>query len=77
MEEPANPITSDATTKQTLDNAEQARAGAEASVAQKYANLTKVVEQLGYAQLKAESPASLQPGRGVGQVVTPGQNVVT
>ena len=47
-------ITSDATTKQTLDNAEQARAGADASVAHAQANLTKAIEQLGYAQIKAD-----------------------
>ena len=40
-------ITSDATTKQTLDNAEQARAGGEATVAHEQANLTKAIEQLG------------------------------
>jgi membrane fusion protein, multidrug efflux system len=71
-------ITSDATTKQTLDNAEQARAGAEASVARAYANLTKAVEQLGYAQLKADFAGVVTAvGAEVGQVVTPGQNVVT
>ena len=39
-------ITTDATTKATLDNAVQARAGAEASVARAQANLTKALEQL-------------------------------
>jgi membrane fusion protein, multidrug efflux system len=71
-------ITSDATTRQTLDNAEQVRAGAEATVAQAQANLTKAVEQLGYAQIKAEFAGvviavSAEPG----QVVSPGQSVVT
>jgi multidrug efflux pump subunit AcrA (membrane-fusion protein) len=47
-------ISSDATTKQTLDNAEQARAGVEATVAHEQANLTKAIEQLGYAQIKAD-----------------------
>ncbi|MFX5180180.1 hypothetical protein ABTC53_19885, partial [Acinetobacter baumannii] len=42
-------ITTGATTKQTLDNAEQARAGADASVAHAQANLTKAIEQRGYA----------------------------
>lgn len=71
-------IASDATTRQTLDNVEQARAGAEATVAQAQANLTKAVEQLGYAQIKAEFAGvviaiSAEPG----QVVSPGQSVVT
>jgi RND family efflux transporter MFP subunit len=71
-------ITSDATTKQTLDNAEQARAGAEASAARADANLTKAVEQLGYAQLKADFAGIVTAlGAEVGQVVSPGQNVVT
>ena len=71
-------ITSDATTKQVVDNAEQARAGAEASVARAKANLTKANEQLGYAQLKADfSGVVTAIGAEVGQVVSPGQSVVT
>ena len=71
-------ITSDATTKQTLDNAEQARAGADASVAHAQANLTKAIEQHGYAQLKADFAGVVTAvGAEVGQVVSPGQNVVT
>ena len=71
-------ITSDATTKQTLDNAEQARAGAEASVARARANLTKAGEQLGYAQLKANFAGVVTAvGAEVGQVVAPGQSVLT
>ena len=71
-------ITSDATTKQTLDNAEQARAGVEASVAHTQANLTKAIEQRGYAQLKADfAGVVIAVGAEVGQVVSPGQNVVT
>ncbi len=71
-------ITSDATTKQTLDNAEQARAGAEATVAHAKANLTKAVEQLGYAQIKADFGGVVTAvGAEVGQVVSPGQSVVT
>jgi len=71
-------ITSDATTKQTLDNAEQARAGAEASVAHAQANLTKAIEQLGYAQIKADFAGVVTAvGAEVGQVVSPGQSVVT
>ena len=71
-------ITTDATTKQTLDNAEQARAGADASVAHAQANLTKAIEQRGYAQIKADFAGVVTAvGAEVGQVVSPGQNVVT
>lgn len=71
-------ITSDATTKQTLDNAEQTRAGADASVARARANLTKAIEQLGYAQLKADFAGVVTAvGADVGQVVSPGQSVLT
>ncbi|SFP55564.1 RND family efflux transporter, MFP subunit [Bradyrhizobium sp. Ghvi] len=71
-------ISSDATTRQTLDNAEQARAGAEASVAQEQASLTKAIEQLGYAQIKADFGGVVTAvGAEVGQVVSPGQTVVT
>jgi len=71
-------ITSDATTKQTLDNAEQARAGAEATVAHEQASLTKAIEQLGYSQIKADFAGVVTAvGAEVGQVVSPGQSVVT
>jgi membrane fusion protein, multidrug efflux system len=71
-------ITSEATTKQTLDDAEQARAGAEASVARAQANLTKATEQLGYAQLKADFAGVVTAvGAEIGQVVSPGQTVLT
>ncbi|WP_375787770.1 efflux RND transporter periplasmic adaptor subunit [Bradyrhizobium sp. Pha-3] len=71
-------ITTDATTKQTLDNAEQARAGAAASVAHAQANLIKAIEQRGYAQLKADFAGVVTAvSAEVGQVVSPGQNVVT
>jgi RND family efflux transporter MFP subunit len=71
-------ITSDATSKQTLDNAEQARAGAEATVAREQASLTKALEQLGYAQIKADFGGVVTAvGAEVGQVVSPGQSVVT
>jgi RND family efflux transporter MFP subunit len=70
-------ITTDATTKATLDNAVQARAGAEASVARAQANLTKALEQLGYAQLKSDFAGVVTAvGADVGQVVSPGQSVV-
>ena len=71
-------ITTGATTKQTLDNAEQARAGADASVAHAQANLTKAIEQRGYAQIKADFAGVVTAvGAEVGQVVSPGQSVVT
>jgi RND family efflux transporter MFP subunit len=71
-------ITTDATTKQTVDNAEQARAGAEASVASAQANLVKAEEQLSYAQLKADFAGVVTAvSADVGQVVSPGQSVLT
>ena len=71
-------IATDTTTKQTLDNAVQVRAGAEASAARAQANLTKALEQLGYAQVKAEFGGIVTAvGADVGQVVSPGQTVVT
>src|ERR1700735_14885 len=71
-------IASDSTTKASLDDAEYARAGAQASVARAQANLTKALEQLGYAQLKAEFAGVVTAvSADVGQVVSPGQTVVT
>jgi RND family efflux transporter MFP subunit len=71
-------IGSDATTQATLDIAEQERAGAEASVARTQADLTKAIEQLGYAQLQADFAGVVTAvGAEAGQVVTPGQTVVT
>src|ERR1700757_346084 len=71
-------IKTDATTKQTLDDAEQVRAGAQASTARARANLTKAIEQLGYAQVKADFAGVVTAvAAEVGQVVSPGQTVVT
>ena len=71
-------ITSDATTKATLDNAEQMLASAEAAVARAEANLTKAQEQLGYAQLQSDFDGIVTAvSAEVGQVVSPGQTVVT
>ena len=71
-------LRSDATTKQTLDDAEQVRAGAQASTARAQANLTKATEQLGYARLKADFAGVVTAVRAnVGQVVSPGETVVT
>jgi RND family efflux transporter MFP subunit len=71
-------IKTDATTKQTLDDAEQVRAGAQASTARARANLTKAIEQLGYAQVKADFAGVVTAvGAEVGQVASPGQSIVT
>src|SRR6202166_4789319 len=71
-------IKTDATTKQTLDDAEQVRAGAQASIAHARANLTKAIEQLDYTQVKADFAGVVTAvGAEVGQVVSPGQSVVT
>ena len=71
-------IATDATSKETLDNAVQVQAGAQASVARAQANLTKATEQLGYAQLKADFAGVVTAvSADVGQVVSPGQTVVT
>jgi RND family efflux transporter MFP subunit len=71
-------IKTDATTMQTLDDAEQIRAGAQASTARARANLAKAVEQLGYAQVKADFAGVVTAvSAEVGQVVSPGQSVVT
>jgi RND family efflux transporter MFP subunit len=71
-------ITTDATTKQSLDDAVQMRAGAEATVARAQASLTKANEQFGYAHLKPDFAGVVTAvGAEVGQVVSPGQNVVT
>src|SRR4029077_11303616 len=58
--------------------AEQIRAGAQASTARARANLAKAIEQLGYAQVKADFAGVVTAvGAEVGQVVSPGQGVVT
>jgi RND family efflux transporter MFP subunit len=71
-------ITTDATTKATLENVEQARANAQALMVRAQANLTKAHEQLSYAQLKSAFAGVVTAvGGQVGQVVSPGQTVVT
>jgi membrane fusion protein, multidrug efflux system len=71
-------IKTEATTKQTLDDAEQVRAGAQASTAHARANLVKAIEQLGYARVKADFAGVVTAVTAeVGQVVSPGQSVVT
>ncbi|WP_420133263.1 efflux RND transporter periplasmic adaptor subunit [Rhodopseudomonas sp.] len=71
-------IESGATTKATLDSAEQSSAAAQAAVTRAQSNLTKAREQLSYTKLEAEyagvvTAVSVQ----VGQIVNPGQTVVT
>jgi RND family efflux transporter MFP subunit len=71
-------VRTDATPKQTLDDAEQVRAGAQASAARASANLAKAIEQLGYARIKADFDGVVTAvGAEVGQVVSPGQSVAT
>jgi membrane fusion protein, multidrug efflux system len=71
-------IKTGATTTQTLDDAEQVRAGAQASTARARANLAKAIEQLGYARVKADFAGVVTAVKAeVGQVVSPGQSVVT
>jgi len=71
-------LETDATSKATLETAEQARAAAEASVTRAQASLTKAQEQLGYAQLKADFAGVVTAvSAEVGQVVSPGQAIVT
>jgi len=71
-------IGTDGTTQATLDSAQQERAAAEASVARAEASLTKAIEQLGYATLKADFAGVVTAiCAEAGQVVLPGQNVVT
>ncbi|MGO4712757.1 efflux RND transporter periplasmic adaptor subunit [Bradyrhizobium sp. 2TAF24] len=71
-------LETDATSRATFETAEQARAAAQASVVQAQANLTKAREQLGYARLKADFAGVVTAvGAEVGQVVSPGQSVVT
>lgn len=66
------------TSKAAVETAEQARAAAQASLVRAEANLTKAREQLGYAQLKADFAGVVTAvGAEVGQVVSPGQSVVT
>jgi membrane fusion protein, multidrug efflux system len=68
----------DATTKASFESSEDARAGAQASVARAQADLAKALEQLGYAQLKADFAGVVTAvSADVGQVVSPGQSVAT
>lgn len=71
-------IETGATTKATLDTAEQGNAAAQAAVIRAQSNLTKAREQLGYTKVSADySGVVTAIGAEVGQVVSPGQTVVT
>jgi membrane fusion protein, multidrug efflux system len=62
----------------TFDSAEQARATAQANMVQAEANVLKTREQLSYAELKADYAGVVTTTSAeVGQVVQPGQAIVT
>jgi RND family efflux transporter MFP subunit len=66
------------TSQASFDTVEQARQASESAVVRAQANLTKAREQLSYAQLKADFGGVVTlVGAEVGQVVSPGQTVVT
>jgi RND family efflux transporter MFP subunit len=65
-------------TEAALEEAEQGRRSAAASVARAQANLNKAEEQLGYAQLRADFDGVVTATSAeVGQVVSAGQVIVT
>ncbi len=71
-------IETGATTKATLDSAEQSNAAAQAAVVQAQSNLTKAREQFSYTKVSADYAGVVTAvGAEVGQVVAPGQTVVT
>lgn len=71
-------IETGATTKATLDSAEQSKAAAQAAVIRAQSNLTKMREQLGYTKISADYAGVVTAtGAEVGQVVAAGQTVVT
>lgn len=66
------------TAKATYEAAQQGLAAAQSNVVRAQANLTKAREQLGYAQLTSDFDGVVTAtGAEVGQVVSPGQAVVT
>ncbi len=68
----------DATSKAAFETVEQARASADATLTRAQANLAKAREQLSYAQLQSDfSGVVTAVGAEVGQVVSPGQMVLT
>ena len=71
-------IETGATTKATLDSAEQSNSAAQAAVIRAQSSLTKAREQLSYTKLDNEYAGVVTAvGVQVGQVVNPGQTVVT
>lgn len=71
-------LETNASTREQLEEAVQAREAAEAFVKQLRAGLAKAQEQLGYATLRAESDGVVSAISGeAGQVVAAGQPVVT
>jgi RND family efflux transporter MFP subunit len=71
-------IETGANTQATLDSAEQSYASAEASVVRAQSDLAKAREQLGYTKRSAEYAGVVASvGAQVGQIVAPGQTVVT
>ena len=71
-------IETGATTKATLDSAEQSNAAAQSAVVRAQSNLTKAREQLGYTKISADYAGVVTAiGAEVGQVVAAGQTVVT
>jgi membrane fusion protein, multidrug efflux system len=71
-------IETGATNKATLESAEQSNAAAQAAVVRAQANLTKAREQLGYTRISADYAGVVTAvGAEVGQIVAPGQTVVT
>ncbi len=68
----------DATSKAAFETIEQTRASADAALTRAQANLAKAREQLSYAQLQSDFGGVVTAvGAEVGQVVSPGQTVVT
>lgn len=71
-------VSSAAATREQLETAVQSREAAEATVQQQQASLTKAKEQLGYADLKADTDGVVSAiSAEVGQVVSAGQTVMT
>lgn len=67
-----------ATSQAQLEVAQRAKEGAEAALARARSNLAKAEEQLGYTQLRADFDGVVTAvDAEVGQVVQPGQDVVT
>jgi RND family efflux transporter MFP subunit len=71
-------LAANATAQATVDTAEQTLAAAQASVVRAEAALKKANDQLGYAVLKSEFAGVVTATNAeVGQVVSPGQSVLT